>query len=128
MMPVRMSSNSCTLTSSVANTQSTGTGPGGGWHGEPLPPPLTEAISVAVLMRQKYDSRSFMSPVMKTGSPVSLRSLVTKSICTLVAATRHRAAGPNLSAGLWKLATQNCRPVFGSLNPTTGICLIRPPK
>ena len=86
---------------------------GGVW--QPLssePPPLAASSSVRATTGQKNSSRSFMSPVKKTGTPGwSARSWLTRLASRRTASSRHFCAGPRASAGLWTLRNQACWPV-----------------
>ncbi len=53
-------------------------------------------------MRQKYSSRSFMSPVTNCGVPV-VSSWLNSLISRLVASLRNRCMLPPMLAGLWKV-------------------------
>ncbi len=75
-------------------------------------PPRAATIGAAAVSRQKYGARSFMSPVRKTGRPVSTsRRASWASIW--VARTRNRCWWWKraVSAGLWTFANQASMPV-----------------
>ena len=89
------------------------------WQPPLCVPPRAATIGAPPVIRQKYGARSFMSPVMKTGRPVSTQPVGASATSIRVARSRQRCWWwyRAVSAGLWKFANHASRPVVEAAQP-----------